>query len=220
MRFCKVCRVEVKRGYLTHRHSVRHRHAKMLSRWLADESVTFAEMSRRLGVSRERVRQLAGLFPKIAKGRERQRRYAVTRSRLRLAESRGPVARVIRELEARRITWHPLPNTDSYGFSGRVIRLGQPPSVTCSVQSFGKRPTGYFNINKAAKKDCDFYLFVGPAGILVFPASARPRSQTTFMLMGQRKAKGVPGARHDWKQYLHAWHLIEERLKNNRRKSN
>jgi hypothetical protein len=59
---------------------------------------------------------------------------------------------------------------------------------------------------------------VGPAGIVVFPPNARPRGQTTFLLGRRRKATGVPAARHDWGEYLKAWHLIEARLKSGRRK--
>lgn len=213
MKFCTVCRAEIKRNYLGHRQGVRHQYARKLLRWLADENISFADMSRRLRVSRERVRQLAALFPKSLTGRERQRRVAIRRTRETLTQGRGPISRVAREFNARGIAWHPVRRRNPYEFSERVMEIGPPPHLRCCAQRYGRKPTGYYYIAKAAKTICDFYLFVGPAGILVFPHEARPRGQTMFLLGRRRKAAGVPGARHDWGDYLNAWHLIEARLR-------
>ena len=218
-KLCKICHTEIKRNYVTHTHGVRHRYAKMLKRWLADETMSFADMSRRLQVSRERIRQLAAQFPRVPVGRQRQKIGAVKRLREKLAHAKSPISRVIRELKARGISWQPVRREDPYVYWRRMIKVGSPPTLACSAQLYGRKPTGYYYIAKAAQKTCDFYLYVGPAGVLVFPYDVRPRGQTTFMLGGKRKAKGIPGARHDWSEYLDAWHLIESRLKNNRQKS-
>ncbi|HKW89780.1 MAG TPA: hypothetical protein VJN21_13610 [Candidatus Acidoferrales bacterium] len=213
MRICKVCGAQVKRNFPTHAQGVRHRYAKTLTRWIADDTISFAEMSRRLKVSRERVRQLAEQLPKAETGRARQRKAALIRAREALLRADTPGARVVQELEERGIAWEPVQLHDSYDFSEKLIRIGSPPRLTCSLQRFGKKLEGYYNINKATSRPCDFYLFAGPAGVLIFPPEARPRGQTTFLLNEERKAKGVPRARHDWKDYLNAWHLVEDKLK-------
>lgn len=219
MRVCKVCGAEVKRNFPTHAQGVRHRNAKRLTRWIADESISFAEMSRRLNVSRERVRQLAEQIPKAEKGRERQRKAALRRAQAAVTRPDRPGFPIVKELEARRIAWRPFRLGNTYQFSEKLLRLGSPPRLTCSLQRYCKKLEGYYNINKATNEVCDFYLFVGPAGVLIFPHEVRPRGQTTFLLNETRKAKGVPGARHDWKNYLNAWNLIEERLKQTRGKA-
>src|SRR5215467_10781803 len=71
MRYCETCRFEVKkRGFKRHTLSVFHRKAKLIRAMLERNCITHAEIARRIGVTRERVRQLA-LLMGFAAGRSR-----------------------------------------------------------------------------------------------------------------------------------------------------
>ena len=60
MRYCEVCRFELKeRGYRRHTISVFHKKAKLLRAMLERNCITHSEIAKRIGLSRERVRQLA-----------------------------------------------------------------------------------------------------------------------------------------------------------------
>src|SRR5258708_12272033 len=71
MRYCRTCRFELdKRGFKRHTLSVFHRKAKLIRAMLERNCITQAEIARRIGVTRERVRQLA-LQLGFADGRSR-----------------------------------------------------------------------------------------------------------------------------------------------------
>src|SRR6267154_1467950 len=59
MRFCQTCRFELsKRGFKRHTLSVVHRKGKLIRAMLERDCITHAEIARRIGLTRERVRQL------------------------------------------------------------------------------------------------------------------------------------------------------------------
>lgn len=58
MYYCEVCRLELKeRGFRRHVVSVFHRKARLIRAMLERNCITHAEIARRIGLSRERVRQ-------------------------------------------------------------------------------------------------------------------------------------------------------------------
>jgi hypothetical protein len=60
LRYCQTCRFELsKRGFKRHTLSVVHRKAKLIRAMLERNCITHAEIARRIGLTRERVRQLA-----------------------------------------------------------------------------------------------------------------------------------------------------------------
>jgi hypothetical protein len=60
MRYCQTCRFEIdKRFFKRHTLSVVHRKANLIRAMLERDCITQAEIARRIGLTRERVRQLA-----------------------------------------------------------------------------------------------------------------------------------------------------------------
>src|SRR5258708_35912472 len=71
MRSCQACRFQLdKRGFKRHTLSVVHRKGKLIRAMLERDCITHAEIARRIGLTRERVRQLA-LQMGFADGRSR-----------------------------------------------------------------------------------------------------------------------------------------------------
>src|SRR5260370_32720957 len=71
MRYCQTCRLQLdKRGFKRHTLSVVHRKGKLIRAMLERDCITHAEIARRIGLTRERVRQLA-LKMGFADGRSR-----------------------------------------------------------------------------------------------------------------------------------------------------
>src|SRR6266853_1369070 len=86
MRYCQTCRLEFdKRGFRRHTLSVVHRKGKLIRAMLERDSITHAQIARRIGLTRERVRQLA-LKMGFADGRSRHAICRMERRRKEMAE--------------------------------------------------------------------------------------------------------------------------------------
>src|SRR5258705_2936973 len=89
MRFYQPCRFELsKRGFKRHTLSVVHRKGKLIRAMLERDCITHAEIARRIGLTRERVRQLA-LKMGFAAGRSRHAICRMERRRKEMAECFG-----------------------------------------------------------------------------------------------------------------------------------
>src|SRR5260370_13394296 len=85
-RYCKTCRLQLhKRGFKRHTLSVLHRKGKLIRAMLERNCITHAEIARRIGLTRERVRQLA-LQMGFADGRSRHAICRMERRRKAMAE--------------------------------------------------------------------------------------------------------------------------------------
>src|SRR5260370_26985584 len=86
MRYCQPCRFKIhKRGFKRHTLSVVHRKAKLIRAMLERNCITHAEIARRIGVTRERVRQRA-LQMGFADGRSRHAICRMERRKKKMAE--------------------------------------------------------------------------------------------------------------------------------------
>src|SRR5207245_11633779 len=86
MRYCQTCRLQLdKRGFKRHTLSVVHRKGKLIRAMLERNCITHAEIARRIGLTRERVRQLA-LQLGFADGRSRHAICRMERRRKEMAE--------------------------------------------------------------------------------------------------------------------------------------
>ena len=86
MRYCQTCRLELdKRGFHRHTLSVVHRKGKLIRAMLERDCITHAQIARRIGLTRERVRQLA-LKMGFADGRSRHAICRMERRRKEMAE--------------------------------------------------------------------------------------------------------------------------------------
>src|SRR4029077_1575028 len=107
MRYCQTCRFKIhKRGFKRHTLSVVHRKAKLIRAMLERNCITHAEIARRIGVTRERVRQLA-LLMGFADGRSR---HAICRMERRKKE----MAEFFVEAQKRGFAVEPLGTTRAY----------------------------------------------------------------------------------------------------------
>ena len=85
-RYCQICRFKVdKRRFKRHTLSVFHRKAKLIRAMLERNCITHAQIARRIGLTRERVRQLA-LKMGFADGRSRHAICRMERRRKEMAE--------------------------------------------------------------------------------------------------------------------------------------
>src|SRR5437899_6465630 len=86
MRYCQTCRLQLdKRGFKRHTLSVVHRKGKLIRAMLERDCITHAAIARRIGLTRERVRQLA-LQMGFADGRSRHAICRMERRRKEMAE--------------------------------------------------------------------------------------------------------------------------------------
>jgi hypothetical protein len=86
MPYCQTCRLELDtRGFKRHTLSVFHRKARLIRAMLERNCITHAEIARRIGVTRERVRQLA-LQLGFADGRSRHAICRMERLRKEMGE--------------------------------------------------------------------------------------------------------------------------------------
>src|SRR5437879_7923570 len=85
-RYCQICRLELdKCGFHRHALSVIHRKGKLIRAMLERDCITHAAIARRIGLTRERVRQLA-LQMGFADGRSRHAICRMERRRKEMAE--------------------------------------------------------------------------------------------------------------------------------------
>src|SRR5258707_15478364 len=85
-RYCQTCRLQLdKRGFKRQTLSVNHRKGKLIRAMLEQDCITHAQIARRVGLTRERVRQLA-LQMGFADGRSRHAICRMERRKKEMAE--------------------------------------------------------------------------------------------------------------------------------------
>jgi hypothetical protein len=196
LRYCQTCRFKVhKRGFRRHTLSVLHRKAKLIRAMLERNCITHAEIARRIGVTRERVRQLA-LQMGFADGRSR---HAICRMERRKKE----MAEFFVEAQKRGFQVEPLGTKSAY-INGKIcvqrqacwheIGKGKYKYTYLSIH----RPTGRFDI-------CAWKL---PDGrFLILPEKLVGFTQTTFNPKeGERP--GTDSSSHYYREYIERWSLL------------
>jgi len=199
------CGVELRcgTGLAQHKRSLLHCRATRL-RALLDTCLNFSVIGKRLGVSRERVRQLA-LRLGYKSGKERR-----VLCRLKRREDEGIESPVIKAL--RRSCPYPvelirLPSArgDLRFFATEVMILGK----RCAIHKANHqiKETLHFNYSRGYASLCDFSLVLIPDGRWIVCRS-RQSGNTCFKL-GERLIPGRPGAFHGWNERIGAWHILE-----------
>ena len=190
---------------------VRHRRYKTVVHLLNSTCLNYSDIAERLGVSRERIRQIAG---------------SVTGKTTRERRSSCHVSRAFQR-------WHAHPNTQfllQHGLDVRPVMLKYPnkiyavPSNTIFrvgqkrilvKQMYGSRTAlpgravRVTPIREDAQGKIDFVASPSPLGAFVFPAGDHPPRGTIFVVEPKQKPGGKRN-RHDWPKYREAWHLITE----------
>jgi hypothetical protein len=205
--FCKACKFTTP-AKTSHLKSVAHRANKRIRAWLKKPCISFSEIGRRLGLTRERVRQIAEKFCQET-GRERQQACAINRLSLQL--SSNCLAMKAENLCRKRGLQFQLTEREGHGhqLSTRSVIIENQKSVLrrCSV-----RKNRNIVIHKPAlnAKDAEFMLSYMPDGRwLVVPRSKWPRGASTEFQPAPLEKPGAKGRRHDWRAFIDAWHLLK-----------
>jgi len=192
-------------GSTRHQASVLHQHSRCIKALLDQDGVPFAELGRRLGVSREQIRQIAELLG-YPPGRWREKNF-------KLSLSAQPVSKVPLLAKLQRDCPYPVMFTHGALGRRRVSILGR----ICYVSKASLRPLHYIRVvtrgpaslpRRTSLSGAEFVLSKLPRkGWLVIPRSRCKR--TMFDLRKKERASRQSG-RWDLTQALNAWHLFKE----------
>ena len=196
MRYCQTCRFQLdKRGFKRHTLSVLHRKGKLIRAMLQRNCITHAEIARRIGLTRERVRQLA-LQMGFADGRSR---HAICRMERRKKE----MAEFFLQAQKRGFEVEPLGARSAY-INGKlcVQRNACWHDVGSNEHKYTflsiRQPTVRFDI-------CAWKL---PDGrFLILPKKLTGFRQTTFN-PEESEHLGTASSSHYYRQHIERWSLL------------
>lgn len=202
------------RAYKNHLKSKFHLNAVRATALLESNCVTFQEIGKRLNVSRERVRQWAGVLG-LRKGNDRQKICTYIRH--------APE----RQEKAQRKADHIRPLIDKLAEQGLPGMCVGKRLVKCGNHLLHYKRIGYgpffsngYEITTVRlarwHAPSDFGFVVGHNSKeniwLVMPVEKYPRNGTLFVMPRDKGERELPGAhqnRHDYPDYIDAWHLLK-----------
>jgi hypothetical protein len=196
MRYCQTCRFELnKRGFKRHTLSVVHRKGKLIRAMLERNCITHAEIARRIGLTRERVRQLA-LKMGFADGRSR---HAICRMDRRKKE----MAEFFLQAQKRGFAVEPLGARSAY-INGKLCVQRQ--ACWHDVGSNERKYT--FLSIRQPKVRFDICAWKLPDGrFLILPKELSSFTQTTFN-PEESERLGTNSSSHYYRDYIERWSLL------------
>jgi hypothetical protein len=196
MRYCQTCRFKVdKRGYKRHTLSVVHRKAKLIRAMLERNCITHAEIARRIGVTRERVRQLA-LQMGFADGRSR-------RAICRMERRRKEMAEFFVAAQQHGFPVEPLGRKSAY-INGKICIQRQ---ACWHDIGEGKYKYTYLSIRQPGGR-FDICAWKLPDGrFLILPRKLVGFTQTTFN-PEESDRLGTNSSSHYYRDYIERWSLL------------
>src|SRR5258708_6100735 len=196
MGYCQTCRLELhKRGFKRHTLSVVHRKGKLIRAMLELNCITHAEIARRIGVTRERVRQRA-LQMGFADGRSRHAICRMERRRKKMAE-------FFVEAQKRGFAVEPLGRKSAY-INGKlcVQRNASWHEIGKSGHKYNylsiRQPSGRFDICAWKLPDGHF---------LILPKKLAGFTQTTFN-PEESEYLVTASSSHYYREYIERWSLL------------
>jgi hypothetical protein len=199
------CGQRLKPAYTTgHFRSVLHRKNKRVL-GLLKRFVPYSEIGRRVGLSRERVRQIAELLS-IKPPKKHKRACALER----FEKSRPALAAVAEELRRKGLRVEPT-RVGTHWSRRMLLVNGRRCAVTKATRNC-INGLEYFQIGPC-HKDAAFTLRRTPYGWLVLPKNSA--SNFTMFVLGRPKLNGAGGPKHDWEKFLEAWHLLAPAKRSN-----
>lgn len=208
---CEECGLQVT-GTARARHlvSVYHRRARRIRALLSQDCLSFSQIGKRVGVTRERVRKIAGHL-KVSDGRYRQSVCAITRIE---ADERRLPANLPEGLKRRLQRFNDIrtPRTccrpgglKSRAAANRTTINGKPVIFFCAnPRPNGTREQYMFN---PVRRDADYTVFylkdIDVA--YVVPRDAMPPKTVSIPAPGTRRYKNS----RNWEQYKERWDLLE-----------
>jgi hypothetical protein len=196
MRYCQTCRFEVHKGHFErHTLSVVHRKAKLIRAMLERDCITHAEIARRIGVTRERVRQLA-LQMGFADGRSR---HAICR----MARRQKEMGEFFVQAQKRGFPVELLGTRSAY-INGKLCLQRQ---ACWHDIGKGKYRYTYLSIHQPARR-FDICAWKLPDGrFLILPKKLAAFKQTTFN-PEESERLGTASSSHHYRQYIERWSLL------------
>ena len=193
-----------------HRLSVYHRHYRRIKNLLSKDSLSFAEIGERVGITRERVRQIAQQLGG-ASGRERREQHAMDKRMSAWHERKGH-----RELVAKckelgyTVTPSRVDSPDGWRFEARNVVINGWRAHIVYIRTKDR-----YLLFRRSDVPADFYVGISPIGFFIFPSKVWKTfpERTSFSPipcpMGRRGA--THPHRHDYLNYLEAWKLLGRR---------
>jgi hypothetical protein len=190
-----------------HRLSVYHRHHRRIKNLLSKDSLSFAEIGERVGITRERVRQIAQQLGR-ATGRERREQRTMEK-RMSAWLERKSYRELIAKCKKLGYTVTPSRYTTRGGW-----RFEDPIAVINGwrVHIVYIRTRDRYLVFRRSVVRADFHLGVSPIGFFIFPSKVWKTfpEATEFSPIpcpiGQRGF--THSDRHDYLNYLEAWKLL------------
>ena len=199
MHYCEICRFELKeRAFKRHTLSVFHRKANLIRAMLERNCITHAEIARRIGLTRERVRQLA-LQLGFADGKTRHAICKMERRKQAMAE-------FFVKAEERGFPVEPLGAKSAY-INGKICVQRQACWRTTGKEN-AKYKSTYLCIRRPACR-FDICAWKLPDGrFLILPKKLAGFKQTLF----NPQESDHPGSAitsHHYREYIERWSLLE-----------
>jgi hypothetical protein len=196
MRYCQTCRFQLdNRGFKRHTLSVFHRKAKLIRAMLERNCITHAGIARRIGVTRERVRQLA-LQMGFADGRSR---HAICR----MERRRKEMAEFFVEAQKRGFEVAPLSKKSAY-INGKICIQRQ---ACWHNVGRGEYKYTFLSVRQPSVK-FDICAWKLPDGrFLILPKKLTGFRQTTFN-PEESERPGTASSSHYYRQHIERWSLL------------
>jgi len=196
VRYCQTCRVELsQRGFKRHTVSVFHRKAKLIRAMLERNCVTHAEIARRIGLTRERVRQVAQQMG-FADGRSR---HAICRMTRRQKE----LAAFFAKARERGFPVEPLGTRSAY-INGMLCLQ----RLACWHQSGkGKYKRTYLCVHRPAGRFAICAWKLPDGRFLILPEKLVGFKQTSFN-PEESERPGTASSAHYYREYIERWSLL------------
>jgi hypothetical protein len=199
-----------------HAQSVYHNSATRIRALLAQDCLTFMEIGRRVGVSRERVRQIAGLLALADTGHTRTRACTLLRREVKrggtLPSTHPKLKERLAALQGQGFTVDVPVNHRGRNYARYFTANGYDCHIClthCSTRKTNPRAKGAYYRLQDPRGDCDFLiLYVSQEdAAYVVPREWCPK--TLYIPRG--RTEGYHGQhQRDWEQWLEAWHLLAQ----------
>jgi hypothetical protein len=192
---------------LDHRLSVYHRQHRRIKNLLSKDSLTFAEIGEKLGITRERVRQIAQQLG-MATGRERLYQHAMEKRMSAWLERKG-YPELIAKCKKLGYTVTPSRYATRSGW-----RFEDPIAVINGwrVHIVYIRTRDRYLVFRRSVVRADFHLGISPIGFFIFPAKVWKTFPEATSFSPIPCPIGQPGfthsQHHDYLNYLEAWKLL------------
>jgi hypothetical protein len=187
-----------------HQLSVYHRQYRRIKRLLSNNSLTFADIGNKFGITRERVRQIVCQLG-MESGRQRQEQR-VLRQRMPAWYEREGYRELIARGKEFGYTVAPI-KADKWHLKARIVLVNGWRAHIVYMRT--KR--GYL-VFRRSTVPADFYVGISPIGFFIFPSKIWKTFPQGTMFSPTPCPMGKPGVghshRHDYLNYLEAWKLL------------